>query len=310
MDAPSRTTVNERPDRIPTPARPSRLRSILLWLVALLLMLGAGAYQRRTGPTYDYRGALTVDGQQHAYRLLRSEETTRDVVVVVPNPGGKLGGTLHWRRYPTDGPFQQVPLQADAAAATLTATLPRQPAAGKLEYHLELTTPAGPARIPAAADEEIVLRFKDPVPLAWLVSHVAMMFLSMMVGLRAGLSALFQTHTMARYAWTALVGLFAGGLVLGPIVQKYAFGAFWTGWPFGYDLTDNKQLVMWLCWLLACGALALRPRNLLCGRTAVLLASAVMIVVYLIPHSLRGSQLDYGKLQQGVDPKHAIETGK
>lgn len=286
----------------------SRSRSIALWLAALLLMAGAAIYQRRTGPTYPLRGELQLGSRQYAYRLLRSEETARDALVSLPNPDGTLQGTLHWRRYPTSEPFQQVPL-LPAAQATLAASLPRQLAAGKLEYHVELTTPAGPVRIPAA-DEEIVLRFKDPVPLPWLVSHVAMMFLSMLVGLRAGLSALFQTHTMARCAWTALVGLFVGGLVLGPIVQKYAFGAYWTGWPFGYDLTDNKQLLMWLCWLAACLVLRFRPKGHVAARTAVLLAGIVMIGVYLIPHSLRGSQLDYGKLQQVADPKHAIETGR
>ena len=39
----------------------------------------------------------------------------------------------------------------------------------------------------------------------------------------------------------ATLGL--GGMILGPIVQKYAFGAYWTGIPFGHDLTDAKNLV-------------------------------------------------------------------
>ncbi len=43
--------------------------------------------------------------------------------------------------------------------------------------------------------------------------------------------------------------LVLGGFLLGPIVQKYAFGAFWTGWPFGEDLTDNKTAVAVLAWL-------------------------------------------------------------
>ena len=42
-----------------------------------------------------------------------------------------------------------------------------------------------------------------------------------------------------------------GGMLLGPFVQKYAFGEFWTGWPNGHDLTDNKTLIMWLVWAAA-----------------------------------------------------------
>ena len=40
-----------------------------------------------------------------------------------------------------------------------------------------------------------------------------------------------------------------------------------------------------------------------------MLASVVMVAVYLIPHSMQGSELDYSKLEQGVDPKQAIGTG-
>ena len=106
-----------------------------------------------------------------------------------------------------------------------------------------------------------------------------------------------------------------GGLVLGPIVQKYAFGAYWTGFPWGYDLTDNKLLIMWVVWLIACVWMGGKPRadgknSAGLGRFGVILASVVMVGVYLIPHSMQGSELDYDKLQQGVDPKEAIGTGE
>ena len=42
-----------------------------------------------------------------------------------------------------------------------------------------------------------------------------------------------------------------GGMILGPIVQKYAFGEYWTGFPYGGDFTDNKMLIMWLAWAIA-----------------------------------------------------------
>jgi Na+/melibiose symporter-like transporter len=104
-----------------------------------------------------------------------------------------------------------------------------------------------------------------------------------------------------------------GGMILGPIVQKYAFGAFWTGFPLGYDLTDNKTLLMWLVWVGACGALGLRWAGATrerVGRAAVVVATVLMLAVYLVPHSMRGSQLDYEQLEQGVDPAGAIRTGR
>jgi hypothetical protein len=42
----------------------------------------------------------------------------------------------------------------------------------------------------------------------------------------------------------------------------------------------------------------------------VLVATLAMAVVYLIPHSLRGSQLDYSKVQAGGAAKDAVVTGR
>jgi len=80
-----------------------------------------------------------------------------------------------------------------------------------------------------------------------------------------------------------------GGLFLGPAVQKYAFDAWWTGWPNGTDLTDNKTALATLAWLPAT-LLALRNRPL---RAAVIVGWLVMMGVFLIPHSFRGSQIDW-----------------
>ena len=102
-----------------------------------------------------------------------------------------------------------------------------------------------------------------------------------------------------------------GGMVLGPIVQKYAFGEYWTGFPWGGDWTDNKMLVMWLSWVFACAVIGFRPkRRELIPRAAVLIGALVMSAVYLIPHSMGGSELDYSAVEQGVDPAEAIRTGK
>jgi hypothetical protein len=144
------------------------------------------------------------------------------------------------------------------------------------------------------------MRFKEDVPALVLIPHVVTMFLSMMIGIRAALAAALGRPEARRYAWVAVVGIAIGGLVLGPIVQKYAFGAYWTGWPFGTDLTDDKTLGMWLAWVAAVVVLQRRrdPRDRV-ARAATIAAALVMIAVYLVPHSLRGSELDYSKVDAG-----------
>ena len=155
------------------------------------------------------------------------------------------------------------------------------------------------------------MRFKAPVPAWALVPHILIIFLARLVGVRTGLAAAFGRPEMRRLAQITLAGITVGGMILGPVVQKYAFGAFWTGWPFGYDLTDNKTLVMFLAWLVALLVVATAPaRKDRFARTVVILATVVMIAVYLVPHSLRGSQLDYDKLESGQSSEDAITTGR
>lgn len=292
----------------PTAPATSPTRHPWLWVLALAFMVLAAMYQRATGPTYPKRVKVELAGQAHRFKLLRSETSTRDARVAVPDLGPGTTGRLVFRRFPTQEPWTTVDLhaEADSGAQEWAAYLPKQPAAGKLEYHLELATPEGPKRIPEG--EEIRLRYKDPVPTPLLIAHVIGMFFGVLFGLRTGLAAIFDAHNLKRLAWETLALLTVGGMILGPLVQKYAFGALWTGWPYGYDLTDNKTLIMWLVWIAACTVMVKGREQ--SNRLAALLAATAMTIVYVIPHSARGSQLDYSKLRQGVDAKQAVTTGK
>jgi hypothetical protein len=125
------------------------------------------------------------------------------------------------------------------------------------------------------------------------------MFFAMLIGVRTALGALVHPAGIRTWAWITLGLMTAGGMILGPMVQKYAFGAYWTGWPLGTDLTDNKTLAMWLAWVAAVLILWKRPApGDWAGRGAVLLATLVMMVVYLIPHSVRGSELDWSETEE------------
>lgn len=283
-----------------------RPTAALLWAAALALMLGAAFWQRTTGPTYPKRGTVEVAGQQVQYRLVRSSVSGEPFPVAIPAPSSATG-TVHYRRFPMDEPFLEVPMTREAE--TLVAILPTRPPAGKLEYYVTLTSPSGTVRVPEG--EPVVMRFKGAVPAGVLVPHIGAMFFAILIGVRAALAALFSRREAKRYAWVAWVGITVGGLVLGPIVQKYAFGAYWTGWPFGSDLTDNKTLAMWLAWAVAVGVLARRGEPIdRVARATVVAACLVTIAVYLVPHSLRGSQLDYGKVEAGGAPRDAITTGR
>ena len=277
------------------PGTRGRGGAALLWIAALALMLAAAVWQRLTGPTHHRRGTAVVAGQPVRWRLLRSSVSGQPFMVALPAPQG-VTGAVHYRRYPTGEAFSELAMTREGGM--LVALLPSQPPAGKLEYSVVLKTPAGPVRVPEG--EPIVMRFKGDVPALLLVPHVVTMFLSMMIGIRAALAAALGRAEARRYAWVAVVGIAIGGLVLGPIVQKYAFGAYWTGWPFGTDLTDDKTLGMWLAWVAAVAVLERRRDPLdRVARGATIASALVMVAVYVIPHSLRGSELDHSKLDAG-----------
>ncbi len=277
--------------------------SWVLWVLAIVIMFAAADFQERTGPTKEFKGSFPFAGQEYRFELVRSGNTDAAAPVVVPDPGGGLVGRLYFKRYPTADPFSVLPMQS--IAGDLQSLLPAQPAAGKLEYYVELESPEAEIRIPE--EETLIIRFKDPVPLGFLVPHVIFMFIALLVGVRAALGAAVFPTGIRRLAWTTLGLISVGGMILGPIVQKYAFGAFWTGWPYGYDLTDNKTLIMWIVWVGVAAVMAKRKSSKdWMARGAVLLAAVVMMTVYLIPHSLRGSELDYSQVEVGP----ARESGR
>ncbi len=260
-------------------------KSVLLWLVTLAMMLASAYYQRTTGPSYPLRGSVIVGGETIAYRLPRTHGGPGDAIVVLTVEDVRITGKLAFRRYKSTDAWQEIPMER--RASDLTAALPHQPPAGKIMYRVTLSAP-GSEPVPLI-DEPVVLRFKGAVPIAVLIPHVLLMFTAMLFSTRTGLEALTRGCSVPGLAlWTTIL-LFLGGLILGPVVQKYAFGSFWTGWPFGHDLTDNKTFVAFVAWLIALVRIRRNPSS----RASVVVASAVLLAIYLIPHSLLGSELDY-----------------
>ncbi len=136
--------------------------------------------------------------------------------------------------------------------------IPHQPPAGKVEYRVVLDDGGRTVTIPEG--DAVVARFRAEVPAGVLIPHILAMFTAMMLATRSLLEE-FRPHRPRprRLVLATMVLLVVGGLFLGPAVQKYAFDAWWTGWPNGTDLTDNKTALATLAWLPAT-LLALRNR--------------------------------------------------
>ena len=221
--------------------------SVSLWILAALITLIAVVYQRATGPTYPLRGQARIANTDVKFRLLRSADATGDARVRLSVADPAITGEMRWKRYKSRDEWMTKPLER--IGDNLVAAIPVQPPAGKVMYQITLISASG-QRTELTA-EPVIIRFKGAVPAFALLPHIFLMFFSMLVGTRAGLEALYNGDRARQQAIVCAAMLLVGGLILGPVGQKYAFGAFWTGWPFGHDLTDNKTAVAMLFWLVA-----------------------------------------------------------
>jgi hypothetical protein len=264
------------------------MKNVLLWILAFIITASAALYQRMTGPTHPIRGKVMLNDTEISFRLERDPETTSDYEVQVKVPQTEITGTLLYKRHKTDDPWTKITMvrQEDF----LAGSLPKQPTAGKLEYKIFLASQG--KEISLSGEKPVIIRFKDPVPTSILILHIVIIFLAMMFSTRAGIEALNPKGNPRKLVLWTIGLLIVGGFILGPVVQKYAFGEFWTGFPFGSDLTDNKILFAMIGWIAA----LIAGRKGKPARWWVLGASILLLAVYLIPHSLLGSELDYSQL--------------
>jgi hypothetical protein len=252
-----------------------------IWIVAIVVTIGSAVFQRMTGPTYPVRGHVTLGSQEYKVSLTRTHggPGVQPVRLVIPDPA--VEGEVAWRRYPTEDAWASLPLTRNGDA--LETALPHQPVAGKLEYQVRLRRGDERAVFPA---RPAITRFRNDVPNYVLIPHVAAMFFAMLFSTAAGLSALGRWPHARRESYIGTVLIVIGGFVLGPLMQKIAFGAWWTGIPLGWDLTDNKTLFAALAWIWAVWQL----RGGREARITVIAASVLTLVIFAIPHSTWGSE--------------------
>lgn len=256
----------------------------IFWAVAIVITIAAAIYQRTTGPTYPKKVKTVLNNNTYTLKLLRSWGGNEDCEIKFDIDDPNVRGKVFYKRYKTNDDWTAVEMQREGDE--LVAKLPWQPPAGKLMYYVELST--GNETNEILKNNPNVIRFKGAVPTYILAPHIFFMFFAMLLSNLSGIMALFGYKKYKFWGIMAFIFLIIGGLILGPLVQKYAFGELWTGVPFGWDLTDNKTLIAFLAWL---GAIVY---NFKTGKKwPFVLAAVIVFLIFLIPHSMFGSELDY-----------------
>lgn len=285
------------------------MKKILFWFLAVLITITAVIYQRLTGPTNPKRVKFSIENIDYSAKFPRTSETLvtlsealqRDIteryskleLKINPVTPENFAIKILYKRYPGDDTLKQI--ETINNNGVYSFEFPSQPPAGKLIYYPVVVNNG--SELVLCQEEGVIIRFKSPVPSFVLLPHILLMFIAMLLANYSGITALFFYEKSLKAGYLVLIALGTGGLILGPIVQKYAFGAFWTGWPMGEDLTDNKTLFAFLFWVTALILNRSKPRKYL-----LILAAVITLLVYSIPHSTAGSEYDH--------EKGAVVTGK
>jgi hypothetical protein len=286
------------------------MKKSILWFLAILITLGAAYYQRKTGPTYPKTVNVNVNDLPYEIKLVRSLGLDERPEVRLKITDKTISAKLWYKKFKTSDEYtasefiyKVYPVHSFVMNKVFKineesgffAEVPQQPPAGKLQYYIELNDSKGKTTI--LKDTPLVIRFKGAVPSYILTPHILLMFLAMLFSTLAGLMAITKHPLYRKYSIWTLVLFILGGLILGPLVQKFAFGDLWTGIPFGWDLTDNKTLIAFIFWTLAVIMNMKKERPFY-----TIVASVVLLLVFSIPHSIFGSELDYstGEVTQGL----------
>ena len=248
------------------------MKRFLLWFLAVLLTLGAAVYQRLTGPTYPYRARTMLDGQEITARLPRSAENVTDCEIKLRGIPADVGGYVEYMRYKTQDPWTRVPLERKQGA--LSASLPKQPAAGKLAYLVVLAK--GEKEAILSGESPIVIRFKGVVPNWVLIPHIIVMFLAMLLSTAAGLAAFVKAREFTKFKFLPGLVIFVVGVGAAYAIFKIVgipkimgYNLFWLCIPVSIGVgallaalpirTDHRVLAKWTAVLIFIGGFVLGP---------------------------------------------------
>lgn len=182
------------------------------------------------------------------------------------------------------------------------ACLPKLEKGTKIKYWITVSTVEGPKmRVPSDPGKFGVLRYKGKASNLVVGAHVVFMFGAFFFMVMSFLAAIEilrgreDKKNAVRAARWVLASSFIGGWPLGFLLNYQTFGTLWEGFPFGYDVTDNKTQVIFILWLvslfLAWGSFIGRGEEKdRLGRKAFALAIVACFVIslalFVLPHSI------------------------
>jgi hypothetical protein len=182
------------------------------------------------------------------------------------------------------------------------ARLPELEKGTKLKYWITASNADGvKVRVPMDPGKFGVLKYKGKASNVVVGAHILFMFGAFFFMAMSFLAAIEilrgredKKNAVCAARWV-LASTFIGGWPLGFLLNYQTFGMLWEGFPFGYDVTDNKTQVIFILWLvsllLSWGSFIGKGEEKdRLGRKAFALAIVACFVVslalFILPHSI------------------------
>jgi len=182
------------------------------------------------------------------------------------------------------------------------ARLPEFEKGTKIKYWITASNSEGAkVRVPGDPGKFGVLKYKGKASNLVVGAHIAFMFGAFFFMAMSFLAAIEilrgreDKKNAVRAARWVLASSFIGGWPLGFVLNYQTFGPVWEGFPFGYDITDNKTQVIFILWLvsmlLAWGSFIGKGEEKdRLGRKAwafsIVACFVVSLALFILPHSI------------------------
>jgi len=251
-------------------------------LISFFFSILISYFQRITGPTYPIKGNVKINNSVVRFKFLKSCTLGDNCEIFFE---GKIEGYVLYKKYRVDENYRKLDFVWDGKKSYVNLKL-NLPKAAKIEYDVFIKNYYDYIKV---NNKPVVIRFKGYVPPYFLIPHIIFMYLFFLLSTYLFLKLNFINEFSKKIFYFSFTSFILGGFVFGPIVQYYAFDCFWSGFPYGYDLTDNKTLLTLILWFL--------PIYFIIKNKPIKkyynIAYLSLILMYLIPHSLYGSEYKF-----------------
>ena len=246
----------------------------LLWILALLITCSAAYYQRISSPTYPSLVVIPVEMQKYPVTFIHSHTGKSDCPIILQIGDIAVKGELSYRKYPSQSEMTKLEMKREGDK--LVASIPNQSSGVKIEYQVELSKNG--AQLKYSSLKPTILLFEGEIPKFPFFMNLAVLGLAMLLSSWTGLLALFGFGSSRFFSMLTFIGFVVGGFVIAPIVHKYAVNDWWTGFPIGYSLNNNKFFLASLVWLVVVVTIQRKYNKIISVMAAIL-----TLVIFLIP---------------------------